>query len=201
MNAQMESAVVGLGLAGTWQDEIVTKALENQRLMSMKVNNLNRAESARTALAIEFACKSLRIPVPPRTSFLKLAGGLSQKDYVDAFQKCIKLMDLKFENLNTIDVFAVKYGSSDTASDAKLLLEAFKRQQAKLSKYHHTPDYGSALYQGAAFIVAAKTNKLKVVPKRDAFFESLDLPNKNLFNRLCMELEVRSIFAHSKILT
>eukprot|EP00603_Paraphysomonas_imperforata_P015891 CAMPEP_0114470514 /NCGR_PEP_ID=MMETSP0104-20121206/11308_1 /TAXON_ID=37642 ORGANISM="Paraphysomonas imperforata, Strain PA2" /NCGR_SAMPLE_ID=MMETSP0104 /ASSEMBLY_ACC=CAM_ASM_000202 /LENGTH=330 /DNA_ID=CAMNT_0001644275 /DNA_START=203 /DNA_END=1195 /DNA_ORIENTATION=- len=187
---QMKNAVEALDF-GAKEDEITSKALEYMRMMEIKVNNLKKAENARMALAIEFSCKSHHIPVP-RTALMKLAGGVSQKDYIDAIQKCTNLMDLKFDNLCTIEVFGVKYSSVDTANMARELLVTYEQQQAQLNRYMQKRDYGSALYQGAAFAVAAKANKLKVMPKRDIFFKTLDLSTKSVFDKICAELEAVS---------
>jgi hypothetical protein len=176
---------------GVHKEDITSKALENIRLMDLKVTNLKKAENARIPLAIEFACKSLHITAP-RPALVHRAG-ISNKEYIEAFQKCINLMGFKFENLNTITVFGVKYSSSDTATDAHTLLEAYARQQKAKGNTYQQPagDYGSALYHGAAFIVAAKMNKVKAMPKRDHFFLTLDLPNKDLFMKVCAAMEVR----------
>lgn len=185
----MQSAVAQLRF-GDHEEEILSRALENERLMELKVPNLKKAENARMSLSIEFACKSLNIAVS-RAALIKLCGDLSPKIYVEAFQKCTNLMGLKFENHNTIDVFAIKYGSSQATVDAAhSILESYKQHQSASHMYNQVPDYSSALYQGAAFAVAAKASKLKSMPKKDAFFDSLDISNKQLFHKVCTDMEV-----------
>ena len=173
---------------GIKNDEIIQKALEYERLMTMKVINLKKAENARTPIAIEFACKTLYVTVPRDT--LVRFSGLRHNEYLQAVQKCKSLMGLKFENLNTIEVFGFKYSGEDTAKEAYAILEAYKQEEAKINKYEQLPDYDSALYQGAAFVVASRITKLKTVPKRDVFFETLDLPSKAIFNKMCNSMEV-----------
>lgn len=182
---QVEELVARLNL-GEMDGQVTSKAKELERLMALKVPNLKKAENARPALAVEFACKHLFRSMP-RSAFVQ-AAGVSQRDYTEAYQKCCNLMGLRFQNNNTIEVFRVKYGSNETADCALSLLEAFKQQDSLKFKHHALPDYNSPLYHGAAFVAAAKRTKLNSI-KRDTFFSALEIPNKAMFNRVCSEIE------------
>lgn len=187
----LDSMVAGLNF-GPLEQEVLAKAKENERLMGIKGVKLANAENARLPIAIEFACKHLHITVP-RASLLK-ESGLSSKVYIEALQRCTNLMGFKFANLNTIDVFAVRYSSTGTAIDARRILEAFKKQDqmsnSLMYQKRNDDDYDTALYHGAAFSVAAKINKLTSVPRRDVFLNSLDVANKKLFLKVHALMEV-----------
>jgi hypothetical protein len=185
--SHLESFISGLGI-GVHHEELLLKAQEYLRLMDIKVQDLKKAENARNSIATEFACKYLHIDVP-RDKLVELAG-ISSKDYKTALQKCAVRMDLKFKNRNTIEVYKIKYSSDDTAAYAYSLLETYKQQDAISKPFEQIPDYETPLYHGAAFVVAAKVNKLQAVPKKDKFFDLLDLPSKQLFQKVCTAMEV-----------
>lgn len=163
---------------------LINNIMENERVMTLRVPVLKGAENARTPLAIHLACQTLHIP-PPRDDLIRIAG-VKKKEYLQALLQCTTRMGI--ENQNTIKVFGIKYSRPDIADDAHYLLNAYKEETNR--KYHLSSSYTSALYQGAAFFVAAKIKKDKTITSRDTFFETLDLPDKNSFAKTCAAMEV-----------
>lgn len=184
------TSLVALNLSTVKFVDLINQIMENERLMLRKVPDLKKGENARTSLGIELACLALHIPAP-REDLLRIAG-IKSRDYLIALEKCKTLMCFQQDNRNTIEIFAVKYSSPDVGAYALSLLQAYihKYQEEERNKYSKPPDYQSALYQGAAFYIAAKIKKLKSVPKREVFFKSLDSTNSSLFYKLCHEIEV-----------
>ena len=168
--------------------QLINLIMENERQMARKVPHLKKGENARTPLAIELSCLALHITVP-RDELLSVAG-IKKNDYLQALEKCTKLMGFQVQNRKTIEMFAIKYSSVDTGTSAYSLLESYEQQHEAKHKFQQPLDYQSALYQAAAFFIAAKVRKLKSVPRRDQFFATLDLTNGTLFTKVCDDMEV-----------
>jgi hypothetical protein len=147
--------------AGLDSSVLLGKTKELLRLLQMKmpIGCLKKAEACRHIIAIEIACRMLKVP------FEKIK--LTQQAFVhlpvyqEALISCKNVLKLQFDAASVIDVLSVQYGSQLRVQATKFL-EDFKLHYVEsldISRQAHI-DLTAPAYQAAAFILAAKAKKV-----------------------------------------
>jgi hypothetical protein len=149
--------------AGLENKDILVKTQEILRKLTMKLSlgALSKAEGCRYIIAIELACNLLGLPVDIK--MFVLPKSTSQKIYQEGLITCKNILQMKNES-DCIVKLAVQYGSTDSVSQARGILDAYRISQLEKSERSRSSiDSNTAVCQAAAFFIAANIhNKVRL---------------------------------------
>lgn len=141
--------------------EVSSKAMEYLRLLELKIplGSLKKAECARPAIAMEFACRILQIMYDRKKIFD--CGMLSSKDYNLAFTRCKNILQLDFRHCSVLDTLLVYTGyKSSVRVLAEKIVEAYRdKLSGKIGLSERNIDFKSDVYMASAFKLACKIRK------------------------------------------
>lgn len=173
--------------------EVSSQAMEFLRLLELKIplGGLKRAECARPAIAVEFACKMLQI-VYDRMKIFECAM-LPSKDYNIAFTKCKNILQLDLRDCSVLDTLLVYTGyKSNMKILAEKILEAYREKiSGRTGLSERNIDFRSDVYLASAFKLSCKIRSCKCDRKDMLSLSGLE---SSYFDRIYASLSVRQHF-------
>lgn len=146
-----------LGFQGNAQLRDKVQELLRKLRMKLPVGSWGKVDICRPAVAIELACRLLRLPI--QRSVLMRHCSVRESDYTQVFNTCRTALGLNLEEKNVEQILCVQY-SADIVDLVTPLLKVYERKyvtnlppEAKQYVKLESP-----LYRCAAFLVAANTS-------------------------------------------
>lgn len=167
-------------------EKVHSKSKELSRIILMKVpiGSLKAAESARSMIATELACRILNVPF--NKTKLSQNTPTNEKDYHQGLVICKNVLNLNWD-LSISERLHVQFGSSLKDSGAKLLNEYKLKYVQNIDKHLQANiNLDSAVYHAAAIYYSAKQEKISIDKNRLLQTAEVD---RVLFNGVLGSLE------------
>ena len=167
-------------------EKVHSKSKELSRIILMKVpiGSLKAAESARSMIATELACRILNVPFNKMK--LSQSTPTNDKDYHQGLVTCKNVLNLNWD-MSITERLSVQFGSSLKSSGAKILNDYRVNYIQNLDKHLQANiNLDSAVYHAAAIYYSAKQEKIAIDKNRLLQTAEVD---RVLFNGVLNSLE------------